>query len=75
MNTIPIFRPKSSEEQKKRSSRHRRPIFRPKSSEEQKKVLTSADVLFSTENIGEELQKRSTLNRSQKDYFINRINN
>ena len=39
-----VFRPKSSEEQKRKGQHVRRcPIFRPKSSEEQKKVFTPSD--------------------------------
>ena len=56
-NTISIFRPKSNGS-KKGYHVCRRSIFRPKSSEEQKKVFTSSDVLFSSENIGEELRKK-----------------
>ena len=46
--------------QEKRSHVHRRPIFHSKSSEEQKKVITSVDVLFSTENLVKSKKKRKS---------------
>ena len=50
------------------------PIFRPKIKQRAKKGLhVLADVLFSTENIGEELKKSLSLNHAQKDYFFKYI--
>ena len=64
INTIPIFRPKSSEKQKKGHHVCTRPNFRQKSSEEQKKVIASADVQFSAQNQVRSKKRKNVLTSS-----------